>query len=79
MGPHKKDYSILGSILGYLNLGKLPYNAGPCRFPRSGSSSSGHVPNFRLPKDCEFVPTCRLGAQGQKKPSYTHMYCSLNS
>ena len=22
-GPHNKDYSILGSILGYLNLGKL--------------------------------------------------------
>ena len=24
-GPHNKDYSILGSILGSLNFGKLPY------------------------------------------------------
>ena len=24
-GPHNKDYSILGSILGYPNFGKLPY------------------------------------------------------
>ena len=24
--PNNKDYSILGSILGYLNFGKLPYN-----------------------------------------------------
>ena len=24
-GPHKKDYSILGSILGYPNFGKLPF------------------------------------------------------
>ena len=24
-GPHNKDYSILGSILGSLYLGKLPY------------------------------------------------------
>ena len=24
-GPYNKDYSILGSILGYPNFGKLPY------------------------------------------------------
>ena len=24
-GPYNKDYSILGSIFEYLNLGKLPY------------------------------------------------------
>ena len=24
-GPYNKDYSILGSILGYLNFGKLPF------------------------------------------------------
>ena len=24
-GPYNKDYSILGSILGYLNSGKVPY------------------------------------------------------
>ena len=24
-GPHNKNYSILGSILGYPNFGKLPY------------------------------------------------------
>ena len=24
--PYHKDYSILGSILGYPNLGKLPYD-----------------------------------------------------
>ena len=24
-GPHNKDYSILGSILGYPDSGKLPY------------------------------------------------------
>ena len=24
-GPYNKDYSILGSILGSLNFGKLPY------------------------------------------------------
>ena len=25
VGPYIKDYSILGSILGYLNFGKLPF------------------------------------------------------
>ena len=30
-GPHNKDYSILGSILGSQNLGKLP-----CAFTKSG-------------------------------------------
>ena len=25
-GPHNKDYSVLGSILGSPNFGKLPYN-----------------------------------------------------
>ena len=25
-GPYNKDYSILGSILGYPNFGKLPYS-----------------------------------------------------
>ena len=24
-GPYIKDYNVLGSILGYLNFGKLPY------------------------------------------------------
>ena len=27
-GPYNKDYSILGSILGYPDFGKLPYYAG---------------------------------------------------
>ena len=27
-GPYNKDYSILGSILGYPNFGKLPYGLG---------------------------------------------------
>ena len=26
--PKNKDYSILGSILGYLNFGKLPFGTG---------------------------------------------------
>ena len=26
-GPHNKDYSILGSILGSRNFGKLPYGS----------------------------------------------------
>ena len=25
-GPYNKDYSILGSIMGYPNFGKLPYH-----------------------------------------------------
>ena len=25
MGPHDKDYSILGSVMGYPDFGKLPY------------------------------------------------------
>ena len=29
-GPHNKDYSILGSILGSLYFGKLPYASYGC-------------------------------------------------
>ena len=36
-GPHNKDYSILGSILGSPYFGKLPYTLNPNKYSFGGS------------------------------------------
>ena len=43
LDPYNKDYSILGSILGYPNFGKLPYGDVGFRFKTLRSAVDGSL------------------------------------
>ena len=63
-GPHNKDYSILGSILGSPYLGKLPYC--PKNLRRAPRKEHAKADNLRLGKFHLCLRTC-MG---------THMFIS---